>query len=139
MSHRTKKSKSDPTDDYELPASAYDAALSSRSNPSTQSSAPEPEKSKATPQNQKPEAPLKSRLSKEEREKLKRMVTIGTEDGVGPSNRKMSRKEKKCLSKGKKKMEKLVKREEELKTGREKKKKCDREGEETLKREHGDE
>jgi hypothetical protein len=66
-------------------------------------------------QKDKPEKPEKPRLSKEERERLKRTVTIGHEDGVGPSNRKMTKKEKKCLSKGKKKMEKLVKREEERK------------------------
>ncbi|PMD44518.1 hypothetical protein L207DRAFT_525839 [Hyaloscypha variabilis F] len=66
-------------------------------------------------QKDKPEKPEKPRLSKEERERLKRTVTIGHEYGVGPSNRKMKKNEKKCLSKGKKKMEKLVKREEERK------------------------
>jgi hypothetical protein len=55
----------------------------------------------------------KPRESKEEREKRKKTVKIGTEKGVGFSHRKMTKKEKKCLEKGKKKMEKLVKREKD--------------------------
>jgi hypothetical protein len=50
---------------------------------------------------------VKPRESKEEREKKKKEVTIGTEKGVGASHRDMSAKEKKCLKKGKKKMKKL--------------------------------
>jgi hypothetical protein len=55
----------------------------------------------------------KPRESKEEREKRKKTVEIGTENGVGFSHRKMTKKEKKCLEKGKKKMKKSEHREKD--------------------------
>lgn len=55
----------------------------------------------------------KPRESKEDRKKRKKTVKIGTEKGVGFSHRKMTKKEKECLEKGKKKMEKLEKREKD--------------------------
>ncbi|KAE9378268.1 hypothetical protein N431DRAFT_461801 [Stipitochalara longipes BDJ] len=118
MSPRSNKSMSDfaNNSDVELPSSAFDVKPSRSSAPDADSSnkkARQNKQNKGKGEKEKSAKPEKPRLSKEEREKLKRIVTIGTEAGVGFSNRKMTKKEKKCLLKGKKKMEKLVKREDE--------------------------
>jgi len=58
------------------------------------------------------EEELEEERPKQKREKKKFAATI-REKGVGPNNRKLTSKEKKCLKKGSKKMEKMERRERE--------------------------
>jgi hypothetical protein len=100
--------------DFELPSSLFDNLVALSEADFLQ---PEPSgKKKEAKDEDEDEDDIeeeKPRESKEEREKRKKTVKIGTEKGVGFSHRKMTKKEKKCLEKGKKKMEKLEKREKD--------------------------
>jgi hypothetical protein len=98
--------------DFELPSSLFDNPVAL---PEADFLEPEPsgKKKEAKDEDDDEIEEAKPRESKEEREKRRKIVKIGTERGVGFGHRKMTKKEKKCLEKGKKKMKKLEKREKD--------------------------
>ena len=96
--------------DFELPSSLFDNPVAL---PKALFLQPAPSGKKKEAKDDDEIEEEKPRESKEEREKRKKTVEIGTENGVGFSHRKMTKKEKKCLEKGEKKMKKSEHREKD--------------------------